>query len=70
MEELEGHVAMMAWDWDAEDIDPHEDDGKPWVPVTLQMMRMLKSLMDTRAGRLVPTMTPPRQMAIYMVWPN
>ena len=24
----------MSWDWDAEDIDPDEDDRKVWVPVT------------------------------------
>jgi len=28
----------MSWDWDAEDIDPDEDDGKMWVPVTPQTM--------------------------------
>src|SRR5882724_13205068 len=22
----------MAWDWDAEDIDPDKDDGRAWVP--------------------------------------
>ena len=24
----------MCWDWDAEDIDPDEDDRKIWVPVS------------------------------------
>ena len=24
----------MAWDWDAADIDPDEDDGQIWVPIT------------------------------------
>jgi len=24
----------MSWDWDAEDIDPDEDDGRMWVPIT------------------------------------
>jgi len=28
----------MAWDWDAEDIDLQEDDGKMWVPVTAQTL--------------------------------
>ena len=28
----------MSWDWDAEDIDPDEDDRKMWVPVTPQTM--------------------------------
>jgi len=26
----------MAWDWDVDDIDPDDDDGKLWVPVTAQ----------------------------------
>ena len=29
----------MAWDWDAEDIDPNENDEKLWVPMMLQMLR-------------------------------
>ena len=40
MEELEGHAAMMAGM--LEDINPHKDDGKLWVPMMLQMMRMLE----------------------------
>jgi len=24
----------MSWDWDAEDIDPDEDDRRTWVPIT------------------------------------
>jgi len=70
MEELEGCMAMMAWDWDVEDIDPHEDDGKLWVPVMPQTIRMLKTSMDMRGGHPVPHMTPLRQMAIYTVQPN
>ena len=31
---LESRAEEMSWDWDAEDIDPDEDDGKVWVPVT------------------------------------
>jgi len=34
MEELEGWVATMAWDWDAGIIDVDEDDRKQWVPMT------------------------------------
>ena len=32
--ELEGHAYEMSWDWDAEDINPDEDDGRMWVPTT------------------------------------
>jgi len=39
MEDLEVQAAVMAWDWDANEIDVDEDDGKQWVPVTPQMMR-------------------------------
>jgi len=60
----------MAWDWDAEDIDPHKDDGKLWVTVMPQMMRMLKMPRDTRRDLLMPPTTPPRQMHVYMVQPN
>ena len=28
----------MSWDWDAEDIDPDENDGKVWVLVTPKML--------------------------------
>ena len=70
MEELEGCVAAMAWDWDMEDIDPHEDNGKLWVPVTLQTMWMLEMPRDMRTSHLMPPMMPPRQMAVCMVQPN
>ena len=33
-------MATMEWDWDAVDIDANEDDGKQWVPVTPQTMKM------------------------------
>ena len=32
--ELEGQVYKMSWDWDAKDIDPDEDNGWMWVPIT------------------------------------
>jgi len=70
MEELEGHVAMMACDWDAEDIDPYEDDGNLWVPMMPQMMRTLKMPRDMRSSHLMTPVMPLRQMAIYMVQPN
>ena len=31
----------MAWDWDIADIDPDEDDGQLWVPVTLKTLEEL-----------------------------
>ena len=31
---MDARAAEMAWDWDAADIDPDEDDGQIWVPVT------------------------------------
>ena len=66
MEELEGHAAAMAWDWDAEHIDAHEDEGKLWVPVMLQMMRTLKMVRNMRTSHPMPHVIPLRQMAIYM----
>ena len=50
MEELDGHAATMAWDWEADNIDADEDDGKPWVPVTPQTMRTAKAPRPGRAG--------------------
>jgi len=32
--ELEGWEYEMSWDWDAEDIDPDENDGREWIPIT------------------------------------
>ena len=32
--ELEGHTYEISWDWDAEDIDPDEDNRRMWVPIT------------------------------------
>ena len=28
----------MCWSWNAEDIDPDEDNGKVWIPVTLKTL--------------------------------
>jgi len=57
MEDLEGRAAIMAWDWDANDIDMDEDDGRIWVPVTPQTMRMA----DTpRPGQVRPSIIPTR----------
>ena len=35
---LDARAAEMAWDWDAANIDPDEDDGQIWVPVTLKTL--------------------------------
>jgi len=43
MEELEGHTATMAWDWDTNHINMNEDGSKQWVPVTHQTMKMIKT---------------------------
>ena len=34
MWELEAWANTMAWDWDVDDIDPDDNDGRLWVPVT------------------------------------
>src|SRR5882724_4045625 len=74
MEGLEGHAATMAWDWDADDIDTDEDDGKQWVPVTPQT---IKNVETPRPSGRVPTMpTTPmpaqrnRQMMMYTLHPT
>jgi len=41
-----GRASLMAWDWDAEDIDPQEDDGKMWVPVTLERLNVPANMKD------------------------
>ena len=38
--ELEEHASLMAWDWDAENIDLQEDDGKMSILVTAQTLKM------------------------------
>jgi len=34
MEELEGCMAVMEWDWDADNIDVNEDNREQGVPMT------------------------------------
>jgi len=43
MEELEGQIATMAWDWDTDDIYMDKDNGKQWVPMTPQMMKTMET---------------------------
>jgi len=59
----------MAWDWDADDIDPDDDDGKLWVPVTAQTLKIGLAEED-RGHPPVGPATPPRQMTIYAVQEN
>jgi len=63
-------LVAMTWDWDAEDINPDEDDGKLWVPMMPQMLRMHEMPRSRRSGHSIPSTIPPRQMAVYMVQPN
>jgi len=53
MEDLEGHAAAMAWDWDVDDIDADKDDGKQWVPMMPQMMKIAET---PRPERMVAPM--------------
>ena len=67
MRELEDCTATMAWDWDMEDIDPKEDDGKLWVPMMPQMLRMHEIPRSTRSGHSMPPMMLLRQLIVYTV---
>jgi len=49
----------MAWDWEADDINADEDDGKQWVPVTPQTMRHIDTARPTQLESPVPPTTPP-----------
>ena len=40
MSELEGQASTMAWDWDTDDIDPDGDDGRQWVPMMAQTLKI------------------------------
>src|SRR5882724_7232006 len=67
MEELEGHATTMAWDWDVDDIDVDEDNGKQWVPMMPQMMKLSETPRPARMGAPTPPVMPmlPRQMTMY-----
>jgi len=67
MDELEGHAAAMAWDWDANDIDGNEDDTKLWVPITPQTLTIMTTEWDARINTPANPMIPPRQMWVYVV---
>ena len=53
-------------DWDADDIDPDDDDRKLWVPVMAQTLKTGLAKED-RGHPPVGPATPPRQMTIYTV---
>jgi len=63
----------MAWDWDTDDIDADKDDGKQWVPMMPQTMKIAET---PRPGRIAaPTlpMTPmppqvTQQISMYMLY--
>ena len=70
MWELEAWASAMAWDWDTDNIDAEDDNGKLWVPIMAQTLNT-----DAAGGsRPIPfagPMTPPqRQMTVYMVHLN
>jgi len=69
MWELEVWASAMAWDWDVDDIDPNDDDGKLWVPVMTQTLKTGLAEEDRGHPPMGPV-TPPRQMAIYTVQEN
>ena len=59
----------MAWDWDTDDIDTDKDDGKQWVPMTPQMMKIAETPRPTRMGTPTLTVMPmlAQQMSMYML---
>ena len=72
MEDLEGCATAMAWDWDVDEIDMDEDDGKQWVPVTPQMMKQAEMPRPARKGAPTLPVTPmlPRKMNMYALHPT
>ena len=69
MWELEAQPSAMAWDWDADDIDPDDNDRKLWVPVMAQTMKTGPAE-ENRGHPHVGPATPPRQMTVYVVQEN
>ena len=69
MEDLEGCAAAMAWDWDTDDIDVDKDDGKQWVPMMPQMMKISETPRPGRIAAPTQPMMPmlPIQMTMYML---
>ena len=69
MWELEAWPNAMAWDWDADDINPDDNDGKLWVPVMAQTLKTGAAEEDRAIPPAGPA-TPARQMKVYMVQEN
>ena len=69
MWELEAWASTMAWDWDVDDIDPDDDDGKLCVPVMAQTLK-IGTAEEARGHPPAGPATPPRQMTVYMVQEN
>ena len=74
MSELEEWASTMAWDWDMDDIDPNDDDGRQWVPMTAQTLKMGAAegqWLSLAAPVMPPTyLTPPHCMTVYAVQLN
>jgi len=76
MLELKEQASAMAWDWDADDIDPNDDDGRLWVPMMAQTLKMGMAKgprpFPPAAPAVVPPthLTPPWHMTVYTVQPN
>src|SRR5882724_10000903 len=69
MWELEAWPNAMAWDWDADDINPDDNDGKLWVPVMAQTVKTGAAEEDRAISPAGPA-TAARQMTIYVVQEN
>ena len=69
MWELEVRASTMAWDWDADDINAYDDDGKLWVPVTAQTLNTHEAKQHRGPSPPKPVM-PPKHMTMYAVQPN
>ena len=62
----------MAWDWDVNDIDVDDDNGKQWVPMMPQMMKIAETPRPARMGSpMLPVMPmPAQQMSMYTLHPT
>jgi len=67
MVELKACVAVMVWDWEVDNIDLNKDDGKMWVPVTPQTLKVPTNMRDSPT---FPPTTPLREMWVYAVQQN
>ena len=75
MLELEERASAMAWDWDVDDIDPNDDDGRQWVPMMAQTLKTGTAEGQWRISPAAPVfpptyLTPPLHMTVYAVQLN